>query len=227
MFRSPLLFILQLFIIRSIAKSTSLSCGYSHTCLIKASESSHGGPIECWGENLKGETNPPNGIFQQVTSGHMFSCALTMHSTVKCWGDIQNVPGNTKFQSITAGRMHVCGITLFGEVNCFGRNEHGETVAPKKRSFYKQVACGYSNSCALTRDGFVECWGRMKGDSLPQTRLKTISAKRERYCGVDMDGNVVCWGSLNREKCEDRQGKKWRLFSNPKNPTTRLDSTLN
>ena len=223
MFRSPLLFILQLFIIKSIAKSTSLSCGYSHTCLIiTASESSHGGPIKCWGENLKGETNPPNGIFQQVTSGHMFSCALTMHSTVKCWGDIQNVPGNTKFQSITAGRMHVCGITLFGEVHCFGRNEHGETVPPKKRSFYKQVACGYSNSCALTRDGFVECWGRMKGDSLPQTRLKTISAKRERYCGVDMDGNVVCWGSSNREKCEDRQGKKWRLFSNPKNPTTRL-----
>ena len=64
-------------------KSTH-SSGLFHTCAITyragVDQGTCGehpcGPVRCWGHNNKGQSIPPSGFFQQLSSGGFFTCGL-------------------------------------------------------------------------------------------------------------------------------------------------------
>lgn len=138
---------------------TSLSAGYYHTCAIEHRQGvDTGGGLRCWGQNTHGQIFPPPGVFKQVSSGHFFSCAISIDNKVKCWGSIQEIPDmykNERFKSVSSGKAHACGLTPSGKVHCWGRNTFGEASPPPRGggggtyTTYSRISCGDSITCGM------------------------------------------------------------------------------
>ncbi|WP_419851451.1 hypothetical protein [Candidatus Poriferisocius sp.] len=80
--------------------------------------------ITCWGDNDKGQANPPRGQFTAIASSGIHSCALRPNKTVTCWG--QNASGvadapSGQFIAVATGGQHSCGIRADRTtVTCWG-----------------------------------------------------------------------------------------------------------
>jgi alpha-tubulin suppressor-like RCC1 family protein len=192
----------------------SVSSGYYHTCAIEHRPGiPFGGPLKCWGSNDFGQLNHPSGSFVQVSCGHLFSCAVSLDETIKCWGDPAPAPPNGLFTQVSTGEFHACGIMKDGSLKCWGSNNHGEGNAPS--GDFVQVTAGNGSTCGLRPNGTVECWGRnhWKQCNVPPGKLfKQISSSLNMHvCGIEFSsseshGDVVCWGLNNRGQSEGRQG---------------------
>lgn len=205
-----------------VSTMNALSAGYYHTCAIEYRQGVEvGGGLRCWGQNTHGQTSPPPGVFTQVSSGHLFSCAISIDSKVKCWGDIRGTPNdenssNERFKSVSSGKAHACALTLSGKIRCWGRNTFGETnpssslplataAKEQRRSLhqtssssgvYIQVSCGDSLTCGLLQNGQIQCWGkRYNREEIIGERFSQIhTGKKYRICGItESSGDIHCW----------------------------------
>jgi len=188
----------------------SISPGYYHTCALERRQGVEvGGALRCWGQDSQGQSSPPPGIFKQVSSGDLFSCAIGIDSKVKCWGKIRGTPDHRGFTQVSSGKAHACGLTANGKIECWGKNDHGESKAPDH--LYSQVNCGHTNTCGLRLDGSVECWGKVYGKEMSPTTSKFTQidvGMKQRACGITVGGDVKCWeSSKTNNECELKEGK--------------------
>lgn len=188
-----------------------VSSGHFHSCAISHVPGlDFGGPIKCWGYNDHGQSSAPSGTFVQVSSGHFFTCGVTIDETVKCWGDIKNVPSGL-FSQVSSGEYHACGVLKDSSIKCWGANHYGEGSPPA--GSYVQVSAGNRNTCGLTTSGLVKCWGNDISklvSSVPENKIfSQISLSLNNHCcGVIMDSQEIeCWGNNNREQSEPPEGK--------------------
>lgn len=188
----------------------SISSGYYHTCALEQRQGVEiRGALRCWGQDNHGQASPPPGIFKQVSSGALVSCAIGLDSKAKCWGAISEPQSNLGFSQISAGKSHACGIRTNGHIECWGAIDNGKTDATKEKHQYTQVSCGNSNTCAIRLDGSLECWGKYYGDketSLPKAKFKKISlGSRRKACGITMQDDIVCWVASTRSEEGDHE----------------------
>ncbi len=116
-----------------------LSSGHFHTCVLESRPGVEiGGGIKCWGDNRKGQTNAPPGIFKQISCGKFFSCAISFEERVSCWGEMRGVLPEGRFVQVSVGQQHACALQKDGRVRCWGRNDFGETSPPPH--YYAQVS---------------------------------------------------------------------------------------
>jgi len=183
----------------------SVSSGHYHTCVLERRQGIDlGGGVRCFGQT---NGQAPPGIFKEVSSGNLFSCALRMDNTVSCWGSIHGTPENTRFRSISSGSSHACGITISGVLMCWGEGFQGETDPPSGQ--YKQVSCGNSYTCGLRNSGSVTCFGKIDYAPDGDTFVLVSAGKKNKMCGITSKGDAKCWGSLVKDKsCELREGER-------------------
>lgn len=125
-----------------------MSTGYFHTCAIERRAGVDiGGPLRCWGQNDRGQASPPPGIFVQVSSGHLFSCAVGLDEKVQCWGENTEVPKGY-FTQVSTGQSHVCGLLKNRSLRCWGRNDYGESD-PTPTGPFVQVSKRRLHICVL------------------------------------------------------------------------------
>ena len=69
--------------VRAPTGFVAISAGDSHSCAIRIS-----GAIECWGNNIVGQTDVSAGRFSAVSAGVSSTCAIRAKSgAIECWGD--------------------------------------------------------------------------------------------------------------------------------------------
>ena len=172
----------------------SISSREMHTCAI-----TEGGYIRCWGRNLYGEANPPEGRFAALKVGEFHSCALEFDQTVICWGRDwhgQIDPPAGKFAVIDPHWQHSCGIRPDGGVECWGAGRQSDPPSGQ----FTHVATSLSHSCGITFDRTIACWGS-NGEvqrNVPSGTFKDIEAGDRNFCGIRTDGTVTCWGENAR-----------------------------
>lgn len=181
---------------------TVVSAGFHHTCALESRPSvDFGGALRCWGFDEMGQASPPHGHFIQVSSGHLFSCAIAIDETVTCWGQGPPSPKGL-FLQISCGEFHACGLTKESEIKCWGGHSPVALAAPPGK--FVQVSAGKDFSCALGANGLVACWGEgRRGCTKPPTdvQFRQVSASMfsSHACGVLYEsGDVVCWGDNRR-----------------------------
>jgi hypothetical protein len=111
---------------------TTLSSGYFHTCIIEARPGvEYGGPIKCWGRNEGGKATPPPGMFVQISSGHIGTCAVSVHESVSCWGNekLFKVPKGD-FRHVCTGEAFACGVRKNETLACWGHRYTDATFHP-------------------------------------------------------------------------------------------------
>lgn len=171
----------------------TVAAGGSHTCAVRAS-----GEVVCWGQNHRGQADPPDGEFTAIAGGVEHSCAVRSDGTITCWG--ANSYGQTnsprgRFTSVAAGWAHSCGLRTDGAVLCWGSNWNGETNPPAGQ--FNAIASSNQHSCGIKTDGAVLCWGSNDSGQTdaPADRFISIAAGSQHSCGVRTNGSVTCWGT--------------------------------
>jgi len=185
----------------------SVGTNLNHNCGIDST-----GSIHCWGMNQFGQSNPPSGLFTQVSVGAAHSCAIDSTGSIHCWGinegiydsgQVSNSPLIGSFTDISAGFAHTCALETTGSIQCWGANHWGESSPPA--GIFTQIYSGEDHSCAIDNTDAVQCWGRdtdgqvilvpEPGPETPPPGVYTqVSAGLSHSCALDADGFVYCWG---------------------------------
>lgn len=175
----------------------TIDTGYNHTCVLTTA-----GKVKCWGSNSGGQLGDgttsirstpvdvaglTNGV-STISAGDYHTCALTIDSGVKCWGNnsygqlgddtttshstLVDVVGLTSgISAIAAGGSHTCALSTGSGVKCWGYNNFGQlgdgTTTNHSipvdvvglTSGIKAIAAGGLHTCALTTNDGVKCWG--------------------------------------------------------------------
>eukprot|EP01084_Bolivina_argentea_P317632 550745_1 len=149
---------------------TQITAGMYHSCSLSESKT-----VKCWGHNYYGQlglgdqndrgdgpdemgdnllTVDLGNDFETslIASGWRHTCSLSVHHTVKCWGDnlfgglgygdtnkrgvssdemgdnllTINVGNNFNVTGIAVGRYHTCVLSEYGSVKCWGYNKYGQ-----------------------------------------------------------------------------------------------------
>ncbi|MCA0295792.1 MAG: hypothetical protein LCH96_10895 [Actinobacteria bacterium] len=123
-----------------------------------------------------------------LSSGYMYSCAVTTKGKALCWGDNgygqlgsgtsapQSSPVGvsglgSKVASISSGYTHTCAVTTKGKAYCWGYNALGtlgdnttnNSATPVAvyglDKNVRSISAGWTSTCAVTTAGRVRCWG--------------------------------------------------------------------
>ena len=99
-----------------------IDSGVSATCGVLLADNS----LECWGEDIAGQLNAPDGEFVSVSVGGYFACAITSASTLRCWGSGnagQLIAPEGTYQKVSVGASHACALSTEGVVRCWGAGD--------------------------------------------------------------------------------------------------------
>ena len=176
---------------------TAITASFRSSCALTSS-----GGVKCWGDNAYGQLGDGSNAdsarpvdvkelasgVTAITSGGLWSCALTKTGAAKCWGwndhgqlgngmtTNTNVPVDVVGLSsgvlaISGGIHHTCALTRAGGVKCWGANDTGQLATASTSDSAKPVdvqgltsgvaaiAAGADHTCAITTAGAVKCWG--------------------------------------------------------------------
>ncbi len=90
------------------------------------------GSVQCWGQDFRGQTAPPDEEFSSVSAGNDNTCGKRKDGSVQCWGDNpgRSEPPRGEFSSISsdAGFNHTCGVRTDGSVVCWGDDDDGQAT---------------------------------------------------------------------------------------------------
>jgi alpha-tubulin suppressor-like RCC1 family protein len=154
--------------------------------------------VDCWGENLSGESGAPNvgnpivwlphrvelaSGSRQIAGNYSTTCAVKTSGTVACWGYLTDQLGAA-----------------------FARSIAGEVPDVHDAA---QVAVGLKHACVLRQDQTVWCWGTndaaQLGDgggpssprpvrvALPRPATTIVAGQRSTCARLD-DQRWSCWG---------------------------------
>jgi alpha-tubulin suppressor-like RCC1 family protein len=197
------------------ARSTMVSVGQSHSCLLR------NGKAYCWGSNAYGQLGNSSttassvpvpvytgGVLSGVTliqisaggNGGVddFTCALSAAGAVYCWG--WGTSGNLGNGTTTTTQTTPVAVTTSGVLS-------GVTVT--------QITVGSYSACALSAAGAAYCWGigtngqlgnnsttsssvpvAVSAGAVPSgATLTQISGKSSTFCVLSSAGAAYCWGS--------------------------------
>ena len=153
----------------------SLSVGEMHTCALWES-----GTLACWGDNVYGQTDVPEGRYRSVSVGIGYTCAVRDTGRLLCWGNdswsvTEDVPEGS-YRSVSSSVWHACAIRESGEVDCWGWNEHGQAEPPG--GTFRSVSTGSRHTCGLRHSGQIECWGSNEDGraDVPAGSYRSVSA---------------------------------------------------
>ena len=144
-----------------------------------------------------GRTDPPEGVFTNVSASEYRSCGVRAGGSIECWGEpLPGVPEGEFVQvSVSEGRRvpHGCALGAEGSVVCWGGNDYGQADAPE--GGFVQVSAGGANSCGVRSDGLLSCWGNNEFGQLkvPEGSFTDVYAGSPS-CALDAEGSLVCWG---------------------------------
>ena len=170
-----------------------LAVGHNHACAVSAENK-----IKCWGENLFGETSPPDGLgnITEISAGMNNTCAIS-DGAVRCWGlnntGSLDVPEGLKNpRNLTSGWWHHCVATDDG-IKCWG-NPYSKYVVPEEVRMLNQFSSGDFYNCAATPEA-VKCWdqkGKIKivEESAGATKVAVGSSVG---CAISPDRGLFCW----------------------------------
>ena len=154
------------------------------------------GTVECWWQNVAGQSTPPGGTFTAIATGAEYSCGIRTDGTVECWGyeDGRTTPPGGTFASVSAGSEHTCGVRTDGTVECWGSDRAGETSPPS--GSFSEVGTGFRYGCGLRVGGTIECWGLDWGSRVtpPGGAFTRLSVGHAYGCAIRTDKTVACWG---------------------------------
>lgn len=181
--------------IAGVTSAVAVSVGKASACALRAD-----GKVLCWGHNLSQQlgreprtdsTLPADEVpnlsdVVQLAVGSFHVCAVTVSSSVLCWGANSSqqlaqdssasfngtptvVPGLAA-TAVSAGARHTCALRNNGTVACWGDNDFRQS-APLSNSSEAElteiglagivdISAGGEHACALAADGTVACWGR-------------------------------------------------------------------
>ena len=192
----------------------AITAGSAHTCALTTT-----GGVQCWGWGNDGQLgNGKNsssiipvdvvgldsGVVA-IAAGHRHTCAITVETSVKCWGNNQDgqLGDGTTTQRTTP--VDVCA-----DAACMG-----------PLSDMVGVSAGDFHTCALAAGGDVLCWGfgglGQLGDGTTGTRATpagvtglgngvTISAGGQHTCVLTSASGAKCWGSNSWGQVGAQQG---------------------
>ena len=192
---------------RGTTPYAEISAGAYHTCAIRVSD----GLVDCWGDQVMGQANPPTDVaFQEVSAGYYHTCGITVAGQLRCWGTDTDgqIPANetATFAAVSAGFHHTCAVDIQGVTTCWG--DDGEGQSSPVPGLYSTVATGANHSCGRVEDSSLQCWGSgttvaactfadgwQCGQSAPPNdTFAAVVAGDLHTCGVTCDGVVLCWG---------------------------------
>ncbi len=177
------------------------------TALLSLNANASAPDIQCWGNNMDGQTSVPSGLVANrldgkvvdVEFGRGFTCVLNDKAKVNCWGVnagqfLNGLSGVTSF-AIGADefndRYPMCANTAAG-IQCQGVDGTPPTVTSAA-----VIGVAVSFACALDKDA-VTCWGS-NPPTLPDFKNpKKISMSSNYVCVLDDDG-VKCFQDGNSD----------------------------
>jgi alpha-tubulin suppressor-like RCC1 family protein len=134
-----------------LAGVTSVAVGHHHACAIAADG------LECWGENLNGESGDADAAKRCGTGASTCPVGPTLV--------------DLEATKVVVGERHSCALTTDNNVECWGSNELGQLG--RDDAFLDgapgiavrgaiDVVASYAKSCAVTEDHAAMCWGEYK-----------------------------------------------------------------
>ena len=140
------------------------------------------------GANSSEFIGKPDGlVWESVSGGYMYSCAVTTGGGAYCWGNNEHgqlgdgtttdryeprvVMGDHSWASVNSGFYHTCGITTAGKAYCWGDNYAGKlgdgtsidhyepTLVSGGNTWASMSRPGSRHTCAVTTAGESYCWG--------------------------------------------------------------------
>jgi alpha-tubulin suppressor-like RCC1 family protein len=217
--------------ITGVSSAVAVSVGRLSACALRSD-----GKVLCWGDNfslqlgreprtldtLPAAEVPNLSDVVQIAVGSFHVCAVTVRSSVLCWGGNSSsqlaqegvamsatpvqVPGVSAL-SLSAAAFHTCALRNNGTVACWGGNDSGQAhpesfavtlTEPREVSVagIVDISAGATHTCAVVADGTVTCWGR---NIERQIDRSVISAREFRVVpGVT---NVVSVAALTAATC--------------------------
>jgi alpha-tubulin suppressor-like RCC1 family protein len=194
-----------------------VSAGKGFTCGVEATTHHE----VCWGSAPTGGPNEEDdtGVYTPpvelvaIDAGESHVCAITVDSTVVCWGadigkESKTIPDSNHYDTgtepwpsgvreIGAGRTHSCALVDDGHVWCWGMGQDNQ--ADSQKGPFAHLAVGAQHNCALDAAGSVSCWGDNGDDESDPPEgggpYDHISAGDEFSCAIEHDGPIVCWGN--------------------------------
>ena len=171
----------------------SVSPSWNQVCALRAADRG----VTCWGDNLDGRDQVPEGSFRSLAAGAWHACGIRLSSEVECWGtQVSGMSASPSghYESITVGARHSCVIRPDQSIFCWGDDSHDRTAAPDAE--FAMASAGEWHSCGLSVDKSVLCWGdnSLGQADAPNGDFISVQAGGFHSCGLRESGEAVCWG---------------------------------
>ena len=168
---------------------TSVSFNRGHGCGIRADET-----ISCWGANTYGESVSPLGQYSAVFPDGLYTCALTVHQLIECWGGkITDAPNGT-FATLGTSSNHACALSTDQTIACWGNTRYDQPIPDGS---FTQISVGNSHACGIRTDQTIACWGHDWDGRLGEPPTETFNSVSVGYfnaCGIKTNQTIACWG---------------------------------
>ena len=137
-----------------------VSAGEVNACGVSSN-----GRLACWGEDVCGNLDAPDGAFTRVATGQA-SCAIDEDQGLHCWGagvgtscrygEELGAPPSGRFVDVATMNCYACAIDVDGALSCWGCLD---AFPDPPTGTFTQVSVGGDVACAVRDDDTLSCWG--------------------------------------------------------------------